>query len=250
MKNSLLINCLLIVCNINIVLAQQGTVATGGEAAGTGGTMSYSVGQTDYLMFSSDQGSLSLGLQQSWSYSVPLLYEIPDIIIGDNEALCFNATETVIVAGDSKQFIVQDGGQVDIIAGQNILMKYGTSVESGGSLHAYISDVWCEQPESLLASFFEEPLPTRQIIEPVTNDSFFKIYPNPTTGDFTLELLEFEEYSNIQVEIYSAQGHLVLGKKLPAKKLYYFTLNERQPGIYLVSVLKDKEIGVYKIIKQ
>ena len=250
MKNSLLIHCFLIVCNINIVLAQQGSVATGGEATGTGGTLSYSVGQTDYLMFSSDQGSLSLGLQQSWSYSVPPLYEIPDIIIGDNETLCFNATETIIVAGDGKQFIVQDGGQVDIIAGQNILIKYGTSVESGGSLHAYISDVWCEQPESLLASFYNEPFPTQQIVEPDPNDSFFRIYPNPTTGDFTLEMLDFEEYSNIQVEIYSAQGHLVLGKELPAKKLYHFTLTERQPGIYLVSVIKDKEIGVYKIIKQ
>ncbi|MBE0663239.1 MAG: T9SS type A sorting domain-containing protein [Bacteroidales bacterium] len=250
MKNPFLINCFLIVCNINIVLAQQGSVATGGEATGTGGTLSYSVGQTDYLVYSSEHGSLSFGLQQSWTLSVPPLLEIPAIIISDNEALCFNATETVIVAGDGKHFIVQDGGNVDIIAGQNILMKYGTSVESGGNLHAYISDVWCEQPESLLASFFEEPLPTRQIVEPETNDSFFKIYPNPTTGDFTLELLEFEEYSNIKVEIYSAQGHLVLGKELPAKKLYHFNLTERQPGIYMVSVLKDKEIGVYKIIKQ
>jgi hypothetical protein len=250
MKDPFLLNCFLIICNINIVLAQQGSVATGGEATGTGGTLSYSVGQTDYLEYSSEHGSLNLGLQQAWSYSVPPLLEIPDIIIGDNEALCFNATETVVVAGDGKQFIVQDGGNVDIIAGQNILMKYGTSVESGGSLHAYISNVWCEQPESLLASFFEEPLPTRQIVEPETNDSFFKIYPNPTTGDFTLELLEFEEYSNIQVEIYSAQGHLVLGKEFPARKLYCLTLTESQPGIYLVSVLKDKDIGVKKIIKQ
>jgi hypothetical protein len=230
-------------------MAQQGNVATGGEATGTGGTMSYSIGQTDYLIYSSHQGSLNFGLQQPWILTIPQIYEIPNIIIGDSETLCFNATETVIVAGDGKQFLIQTGGHADIIAGLNIIMRYGTLVESGGSLHAYISDVFCDQPESLLASF-EEYIQPEPPFQPFLKETFFKIYPNPTTGDFTLELLVFEETSMLLIEIYTIQGHLITRNELPAQRLYNLSLAGRQPGIYLIRVIKDYEIETSKIIKQ
>lgn len=233
-----------------ILVAQQGNVAAGGEAIGTGGTMSYSIGQVDYLAYTSPQGSLSLGLQQPFLYSVPIVLEIPEIVISDGEVLCFNAEETVIVAGDGKLFTVQDGGSAEIIAGIHILIREGATVEYGGMLHAYISSDYCNQQVSLLASFDEQIIPIEPVFEPENSNGFFKVYPNPTTGNFTLELLEFEEHSIIQLEIFTMQGHLILSKELPVEQRYTLSLAERQPGIYLIRVLKDKEIGICKIIKQ
>ena len=46
----------------------QAAVAAGGEAMGTGGTMSNSSGQTDYLYFSSEAGSMQMGVQQVFDY--------------------------------------------------------------------------------------------------------------------------------------------------------------------------------------
>jgi len=241
--------CLLCLIAINGIYSQQGNLAAGGDATGAGGSMGYSIGQVDYLMYSSDQGNLSFGLQQPWTYTIPPIYEIPNIIIGDGETLCFNATETVIVAGDGKQFLVQTGGHADIIAGQNIIMRYGTSIEHGGSLHAFISNVFCDQPESLLASF-EEQIQPEPVFEPVLKETFFKVYPNPTTGDFTLELLDFEESSILLIEIYTMQGHLITRNELPAQRHYNLSLAGRQPGIYLVRIIKDYEIETSKIIKQ
>jgi hypothetical protein len=244
-----LIVCLLLTFLAAGVFAQQGNVAAGGDATGAGGSMSYSIGQVDYLYHSSDQGSLNFGLQQPFLHSPPLVLEIPNTTVHDGELLCFNAEQTVTVAGDGKHFIVEAHGHADIIAGINIIMKHGTSVQYGGSLHAYISDVFCDPPESLLASF-EVHIQPELLFEPVLKETFFKVYPNPTTGDFTLELLNVEEASLLLVEIYTMQGHLITSNVLPSKPRHNLSLAGRQPGVYLIRVLNGLEVGTTKIIKQ
>jgi hypothetical protein len=245
------ITCLCLILAISLS-AQQGNIAAGGDATGAGGSMSYSIGQTDYLMYSSDQGSLSFGLQQTWQISEepPLTLEISDMVISAGEALCFNAVETITVAGYGDQFIVQANGHADLIAGHSIHLKHGTSVELYGSLHARISNIFCPPQQSLLASFYEEPKPIRQSFEPIQNSGFFKVYPNPTTGDFTLELLKVEEASLLLLEIYTMQGNLLLWKELPAERLNNLSIAGRQAGIYLVKVMNKNQVGTVKIIKQ
>jgi hypothetical protein len=44
--------------------AQQNTVATGSEASGSGGTVSYTVGQIDYTSQSGSSGTIHQGVQQ------------------------------------------------------------------------------------------------------------------------------------------------------------------------------------------
>jgi len=247
----LLINCLCLLMAATIS-AQQGNVAAGGDATGIGGSISYSIGQVDYLMYSSEQGSACFGLQQTWQIidEPPLTLEISDMVISGGEVLCFNAVETITVAGDGNQFIVQANGHADLIAGHNIILKHGTSVELYGILHARISNVFCPPQQSLLSSFFEEPQPIRQSFEPIQYPSFFKVYPNPTTGDFTLELLKVEEASLLLIEIYTMQGNLVFSRQLPAQKQHQFSLADRQSGFYLIRVQNQKETGISKIIKQ
>lgn len=251
MKQNTLLTIAVIVAftAMNNLFAQQGNVAAGGEAAGTGGSMSYSIGQVDYLVYTSPQGSLSLGLQQSW-FTVPLVLEIPETIITEGQSLCFNATETVIVAGNGKHFTVESGAHADVIAGQKILMKEGTAVESGGSLHAYISDIYCNQPENLLTASEAEQVITEPIFENELKNGFFKVYPNPTTGNFTLELLKVEAASLLFVEIFTMQGNLVLSQEMPAQQQYNFSLSEKNPGFYLIRVQSREETGIAKIIKQ
>lgn len=50
---------------------QQNTVSAGGEASGSGGTVSYSIGQIDYQTFTGSSGTISQGVQQPFEiYSV------------------------------------------------------------------------------------------------------------------------------------------------------------------------------------
>lgn len=50
--------------------AQQNTVSSGGEASGSGGTVSYSTGQTDYITTTGSGGTTTQGVQQPFEIFV------------------------------------------------------------------------------------------------------------------------------------------------------------------------------------
>ena len=52
--------------------AQQATIATGGDASGSGGTIAYSVGQIVYATNTGTTGSLAQGVQQAYEISIVL----------------------------------------------------------------------------------------------------------------------------------------------------------------------------------
>lgn len=61
---------LLISCGIINLKAQSGIVATGGEASGTGGKMSYSAGQLNYITATGSGGTTNQGIQQPYEIFV------------------------------------------------------------------------------------------------------------------------------------------------------------------------------------
>jgi hypothetical protein len=63
MKRS--IECFLIlICGCAFCDAQQALSIAGGEAAGTGGTVIYTIGQTDYITVTGTSGVVRQGVQQ------------------------------------------------------------------------------------------------------------------------------------------------------------------------------------------
>jgi hypothetical protein len=51
-----------------ILRAQQGNVAAGGNATGSGGSVSYSIGQIDYIATAGSGGNTNEGLQQPFEF--------------------------------------------------------------------------------------------------------------------------------------------------------------------------------------
>lgn len=70
----------LLVFGLTGLQAQESTNASGGNASGSGGTVSYSVGQTVYKTNSGSNGSAAEGVQQPYEISI-----ITDI--GDNSSI-------------------------------------------------------------------------------------------------------------------------------------------------------------------
>ncbi|MFO7872904.1 MAG: HYR domain-containing protein, partial [Bacteroidales bacterium] len=85
---------------------------------------------------------------------------------------------------------------------------------------------------------------------PGSKTAFFKIYPNPSTGQFTLELKNVELSRTITVEIISLLGNNILYTKLPGMKHHVFDMSERQPGIYLIRVKQGDQMGIEELILQ
>ena len=67
MKRSVLLIFIFQSC---FLLAQQNIVGTGGDAVGSGGNASFSLGQLDYIQLSSQDGSAGLGVQQPYEIYV------------------------------------------------------------------------------------------------------------------------------------------------------------------------------------
>ena len=70
MKHKLIISSIvLLLITLGGLQAQEALPATGGEATGTGGSVSYSVGQVSYTTNTGTNGSASQGVQQAYKIS-------------------------------------------------------------------------------------------------------------------------------------------------------------------------------------
>jgi hypothetical protein len=78
-KKTIISAVLLLLGGLTYLHAQQSYVTAGGEALGTDGTVSYSVGQTVYQNQSETSGSVSQGIQQAYEISVTTGLEHIDI---------------------------------------------------------------------------------------------------------------------------------------------------------------------------
>jgi hypothetical protein len=71
-----------ILFTIPFAMAQQSTVSAGGNANGTGGTVSYTVGQVFFHTHEGEGGSVAEGLQQPYEiFVVTSIENIPDISV-------------------------------------------------------------------------------------------------------------------------------------------------------------------------
>ena len=59
-----------------VSFSQQNTVTTGGDASGSNGSISYTVGQIDYLNASGSNGSINEGVQQPYEFFTTGIGEI------------------------------------------------------------------------------------------------------------------------------------------------------------------------------
>ena len=77
MKRQIKILCILtmFVFSLTYVHGQQAVVTTGGVATGTGGSVSYTVGQAAYQTFTGTGGAVMQGVQQPWEVSSPVAVE-------------------------------------------------------------------------------------------------------------------------------------------------------------------------------
>ncbi|MFZ4520419.1 MAG: PKD domain-containing protein [Bacteroidales bacterium] len=181
----------------------------------------------------------------------PLVEILPlnNIGIPAGQSNCYNATLTITTAANGP-FIVESGGAASLIAGQKIRLLPGTKGNSGSYLHASITTTGAYCCSSVPAA------PSGMIVEStgsqvVADKPSFKVYPNPTTGTFTLELNGVAESSKVSVEIYGILGDKILKKEMNGFKQQLFDLSGRVHGVYLIRVMNNgSEMGMTKIIKQ
>jgi len=169
-------------------------VATGNWTfAGWSGALSGATTPQSLLMDSNKEVTATF---EDGGDDVPENLHLTNTIIQGGEQVCYNARETITVAGNGTTFTVEGGGSALLIAGKNIVMLPGTSVEAGGYLLATIGQEFCDtrpdpgktMAEAAWASHEEEKTIQEHHEYHEYDGVTLRVYPNPTRGIVTIEL--------------------------------------------------------------
>lgn len=159
-------------------------------------------------------------------------------------AACYDALNTITVAGNDEVFEVTNGGNVTFIAGEKILFLPGTKVTASGYLHGYISPSgpFCSQNKMV-----EVALNGNNPSVFIENKQF-TVYPNPTNGNFFLTQKCGNMFSPVKVEVFTMGGERLLTKSMTGTK-YEFFFSDMPSGIYFVKIIADGYVETIKLLK-
>ncbi|MEI7981173.1 MAG: T9SS type A sorting domain-containing protein [Bacteroidota bacterium] len=186
-------------------------------------------------------------------YSGPLppsTHVVQNYSVPSGQSLCFNAADTLIIAGCGTTFFVGNGGSAELIAGKKIVLKPGTKVDAGGHLYAHITltNTFCTSPAKFAAAIQEpDSVKTTRFIAPDGID--IKLFPNPTSGKLNLELAGEIPAENFHLEIYSMQGNKIVSQTF-SERHYIVSLNSLPTGIYIVRISSGSFIATSRIMKK
>jgi hypothetical protein len=192
-----------------------------------------------------------------WTDSVfslynPCIHSIStgNIVVSEEQSQCFNATGTIHVAGSGTTFLVQAGGSATMIAGQNIVYHPGTSVDMGGYMYGYISTEFCTIPSNPVACNPQIAGNGASELKESRDANCGIIYPNPTSGELTLEQTEYVNDQYLKMEVYTLLGKRILSHNIMDEKKHLFNLGNVANGIYLVRIMCDGKVETIKLVKQ
>ncbi len=182
------------------------------------------------------------------SSGISAVLTVQGVNIGAGQINCYNATQTINIAGFGTTFNVQGGGSVTMIAGQNIFYYPGTTVQTGGYMHGYIapSGPWCGTQAPALASVttgeYEQP-------QSSSRSPSFVLYPNPTYGSFTVDLVSEQAQESGIIEVFDMHGVRVLFSDLTGGIHQQFSIRTLQTGVYLVRLTLTNETITTRLIQ-
>jgi len=178
----------------------------------------------------------------------PGIRSLQDKTISGLPVTCADATQTLIIAGNSTYYHVLADGNATHIAGQNILYYPGTKVDLGGYMLGKISTSFCSPPNPIVAPVIAGNI--NHGVQDMMSNSFFKIYPNPTPGKFTLELKGDFTAGQVHVEIFGVLGDKILSKDMQIDRKQEFSLADKPVGVYMIHVTSGLNSETEKIIKR
>ncbi len=183
--------------------------------------------------------------------ALPANTSVQNIIVANGQTLCYNATQTITVAGNGTSFTINNGGSANMIAGQNIVYLPGTTVNSGGYMHGYITTTgqYCIPT---LNPTVNNPEKTNHVSTPATEaaqNQNIRVYPNPAGNSFTMELTGMTGNGMTRAEIFGMNGIRVLSRDLAGERKHVFSIESLRPGIYFIHITTGSGMETVKLIK-
>jgi M6 family metalloprotease-like protein len=184
---------------------------------------------------------------------VPLTRVIENDTIDFDESACYDATDTITLAGGDNRVDYFEGSTVNLVAGKSITFLPGFWAHEDSYMYAWITT----------EAAFCSSLPLSSVVNPIIEKSTtgiteekeetksetnkrVKVFPNPTSGRVTLEMENFEGISHITV--INTLGEVVHRSSTMGNKTPSIDLSKNSKGLYLVTIQHRSTISTAKVI--
>jgi hypothetical protein len=231
------------------------TLPAGWSGSSSSSSISATAGATGGIITVSAGNANGTGPIRSLSVTVipvPIQTTISGVIVLNGQVNCYSSAQTITVAGSGTNFIVRNGGSATMIAGNRIDYLPGTKVHPGGHMHGYITTtgVCCGSGSFAPSTGPDQAAPCSPVRFPWQSEiPFFKIYPNPTSGKFCLEIQGETGHAELSLTVFNIRGAEVLTRVLSAKQKQQFSLSEEPAGIYFVRIVRGDKTEALKLVK-
>lgn len=197
---------------------------------------------TSNLECSSGNPAISNAITMVVVLSIPPVLSVQDTTIWSME--CFDALDTITVAGEGHFFRVTGTGHATFIAGKQISFLPGTIVETGGALYGRIAP---EGPFCMAPTMVTN---VTTAVEPAieTQERQVQFFPNPFTDRFTIFATGWDQGS-IDLAIYNMQGTRILISCIFPEHPWQGTLAGFPSGLYILTFRQGNHQSFVRVIK-
>lgn len=78
----------------------------------------------------------------------------------------------------------------------------------------------------------------------------FSLYPNPTSENFTMELIGMDLIIPVHITVYSIRGEKIIEQTITGSRKHEFSLSGNPSGLYFVKVASAEFVEVIKVVKR
>lgn len=230
--------------SISTASGQQCLISSGGSAAGQGGTISFSIGQIDYIPFSNISNA---GVQQA--YNSPIL---------PVTGLTFSATKheksvklkwETISELNSSHFIVQKS-----IDGIMFSTEIGTVLSKGNNSGINTYDLLDSFPRAGINYYRLKQIDkdgtfnfSKIIAVNFQTTNAISVYPNPTKDFLIIDLGNIG--LNTQYQLFDLSGRIIKASTL-LEKYNIISLTYIPQGTYFLKVIDPYNVSSFIVLKQ
>ncbi len=186
---------------------------------------------------------------------LPVSRVVSNVNILNGEEHCYDAIQTVTIAGNNSIFTVDNGGSAHVVAGERIMVNPLTRVDVGGYFHAWITTngSFCSTVLSFLAPDTTNLKQGSEVVQNTSESSgnlHLRAYPNPTGGLLTIELPENQKTLLSAITVFGMHGEKFMEIRRIIDGKTVLTLEALDPGMYFLQVTTGDLHAKLKIIKQ
>lgn len=225
--------------------------------SGTASGAHYILVMSDYLdaITESNENNNTSFVQISVSgTTVPFNNTVQNVSTVSTSEDCYDATNTITVAGLGTSVDINSGSNAIFIAGGSVYLKDGFHSHSGSHSHTYITQTgdYCSLQQSMIAVTPNE-LPgedayTKEVeVENNEEEINLTIYPNPTQGEFVIDFVG--DKINAKISMHNYFGVNVYSTEVFDQTMERVNISDLPEGVYIIIIEHNSKMIFSKVVK-